>query len=449
MKTKLLLINPWVYDFSALNLWSKPLGLLRIAEFLSQFDVELELIDCTDEIRTHRKYGTGKYSRQIVKKPESLKSVPRNFARYGISVEDFKDKLRRAMPCSAILVTSIMAYWYPGVQKAIEIIKSMMPGTPVILGGIYPSLYHQHALDNSGADLIFRGSINTADMILSDDKTNSESQKFIDTLENIGILLNHKCSPKPYYSLGFYGSYSFAPLLTSTGCPFSCSYCASSILSETFIQRDPSHIVKELQELYALGVRDYAFYDDALLVNADKYLKIILREIINSGMQIRFHCPNGIHARHIDNELALLMKQSGFTTLRLSLETVNSTRQKTTGGKITSEAFLRSVNHLKKAGFTKEHLGVYLMYGLPGQKLEEVLEGVAFLKSINVRINLTEYSPIPGTSCWDELVSSGVITDSIDPLLTNNSAFSLLFSGYGTDAIDDLKNHVKQYNSEG
>jgi len=79
--------------------------------------------------------------------------------------------------------------------------------------------------------------------------------------------------------------------------------------------------------------------------------------------------------------------------------------------------------------------------------LKEVLDGIQFLKSMNVRINLTEFSPIPGTSCWEELKSAGVISDHIDPLLTNNSAFSLLYSGYGANAIDNLKNDVKRYNS--
>jgi len=29
----LLLINPWVYDFAAYDLWAKPLGLLYLAEY--------------------------------------------------------------------------------------------------------------------------------------------------------------------------------------------------------------------------------------------------------------------------------------------------------------------------------------------------------------------------------------------------------------------------------
>ena len=154
-----------------------------------------------------------------------------------------------------------------------------------------------------------------------------------------------------------------------------------------------------------------------------------------------------MHAKFIDDELAYLMKVSGFSTLRLSLETVNAERQSTTGGKITTDLFKGSVHHLKKHGFTKKQIGVYLMYGLPGQDLKEVEEGVNYLRNLGVRINLTDFSPIPGTSCWYELVAGGTITDTIDPLLTNNSVFSLLYAGYDICAFERLKTEVHKYNN--
>jgi len=79
MRPKCILINPWVYDFSAMNLWSSPLGLLKVAEYLSRFDLDLSLIDCTDVYRTKRKFGTGKYPRRIVEKPEIFKNCPEKF----------------------------------------------------------------------------------------------------------------------------------------------------------------------------------------------------------------------------------------------------------------------------------------------------------------------------------------------------------------------------------
>ncbi len=87
------------------------------------------------------------------------------------------------------------------------------------------------------------------------------------------------------------------------------------------------------------------------------------------------------------------------------------------------------------------------MYGLPGQGFEEIIDGVAFLKDLDLKIKLTELSPIPFTDCWEELKKTGTITDDIDPLLTNNSVFTILYSGYDLGALERLKQDVKQHNN--
>ena len=432
MKPKILFINPWIYDFSAVNLWSRPLGLLQVVEHLSQYDVDINLIDCTDSYKTNRRYGTGKFPRKIIDKPDILKAVPGNFARYGISTAEFKGLLKKYSPFDMVFVTSIMTYWYPGVLKAIEMVRDLHPHVPVILGGIYTSLYEKHAANNSGADNVYTGPIN------------SDMSRI---MQNFGLELIKKNDPVSYYKMGLYGSYPFAPLMTSKGCPYNCSYCASSCLYPGFVQRNPAEVIHEITELHSMGVRDFAFYDDALFVNSDSHLKVILREIIDSGIDIRFHCPNGVHARFIDDELVVLLKQSGFTTLRISLETVDNNRQAKTGGKVTSGTFQESIKSLKAAGFTKENIGVYLMFGLPGQNLAEVMEGINYLQDLDVRINLTEFSPIPGTQCWNELIDRGIIDENIDPLLTNNSVFSTLYAGYDWKELEKLKYGVKKYNS--
>ena len=58
MRLKILLINPWIYDFAAYNLWARPLGLIKVGEYLSSFDTELFFIDCSDSFEP-KKYGSG------------------------------------------------------------------------------------------------------------------------------------------------------------------------------------------------------------------------------------------------------------------------------------------------------------------------------------------------------------------------------------------------------
>jgi radical SAM superfamily enzyme YgiQ (UPF0313 family) len=430
MPLKVLLVNPWIYDFAAYNMWSTPLGLYKTAEYLSQFDVHLRYIDCLESYNPKR-YGDGRYLSERVERPPSLAKISRHYKRYGISIEDFKSRLQGSLPIDLVLVTSVMAYWYPGVQKVIKIIKETIGKIPTILGGLYPKLYPDHALLFSGADAVCVGNVEGSSGV---------------TLQSFGFRLRKLSrDPQPYYKMGL-NTHAYAPIQTSTGCPYRCSYCASYLLDGPYRGRDIDAVLKEIESLIEQGITDIAFYDDALLYDADNHIKPILREVIKRPMSVRFHTPNGLHARFIDEEVAYLMKQANFKTLRIGFETVNTTRQVETGGKTGTQEFIDALNRLKNAGFQGHEIGVYLMYGLPGQGLKEVKEGVEFLKSFKVLVKLAEFSPIRGTKAWEELVRLGVITDDLDPILTNNSVFTELFSPISLQELRRLKLDVKDYN---
>jgi len=224
LKLTCICINPWIYDFAAMNVWSRPLGLLKVAEYMSQFELQIRLIDCMD-VFEKKQYGRGKYPSEIVESPEPVEKIPRFFKRYGISIGEFQEKAESFMPYDIVFVTSIMSYWYPGVLKAIEIVRTVSPHVPIILGGIYATLFHEHAAMHSHADIVYKGSIR---------------ENITCELERLGITLNlstHRKNngsvaiKKQYHQLSLYSSFPFAPILTSQGCPFRCAYCASSVLS--------------------------------------------------------------------------------------------------------------------------------------------------------------------------------------------------------------------------
>ncbi|HED00998.1 MAG TPA: hypothetical protein ENN18_11580, partial [Proteobacteria bacterium] len=43
---RLALINPWIYDFAAYDLWAKPLGLLYLAAILRRNGFAVDFVDC-------------------------------------------------------------------------------------------------------------------------------------------------------------------------------------------------------------------------------------------------------------------------------------------------------------------------------------------------------------------------------------------------------------------
>ena len=58
---KILLVNPWIYDFSAYDFGIKPVGLLRVGEFLRRKGAKVDLVDCLAGCSTHKdEYGFSK-----------------------------------------------------------------------------------------------------------------------------------------------------------------------------------------------------------------------------------------------------------------------------------------------------------------------------------------------------------------------------------------------------
>jgi radical SAM superfamily enzyme YgiQ (UPF0313 family) len=164
-KKNILLINPWIYDFTAYDFWVKPLGLLYIAALLKQHtNFTLNFIDCLD--RHHpalekklptKGDGRGPFLKQEVPKPRVLANIPRKFSRYGIPLSLFMNELDQVAPPDVVLLTCSMTYWYPGVQAVVEQVRNRFGQVPIILGGVYSSILPHHALTQSGADVICDG----------------------------------------------------------------------------------------------------------------------------------------------------------------------------------------------------------------------------------------------------------------------------------------------------
>ncbi len=424
----LLLINPWIYDFAAFDLYMKPLGLLYLSSHLKKAGANIFFIDCMNRLDEffiknkfikNKKYGTGKFYYEEIEKPEILNFYPRKFKRYGIPYEEVKKRLisiKNSNKIDAILITSMMTYWYKGVFDMIKLVKKIFPQTPIFLGGIYASLMKEHATKYSNADYVVTGN-NIKEII-----------KFIFT--KINISYNESILPEnfnewlfPDYNL--YSQLSYLVIMSSISCPFKCTYCASRLLYPHYF-RYPSEKLFQNLIYYAdkFNIKDIAFYDDALLFNFKNNLKEFLDLILKNNYKFNFHTPNGLHIKFINEEVAEYLYNTNFKTIRLSLETSNVVRQKITGGKTTNKDFLKAVNFLHKAGFKEKDIEVYILFGLPGQTLNEIIESINFVKDNGATPKIVEYSLIPSTPDYNNFFKN----IEIDPLLHNNSLFYINYS---------------------
>lgn len=443
-----LLINPWIYDFAAYNFWVKPLGLLSIASVLRRNGFDLYFIDCLDALdqkvkntkdkeKTERRQdGRGHFAKERIEQPDVLSAIPRNYSRYGISPHLFEEHIRSIPKPDAVLVTSMMTYWYPGVFEVIRLVKRYHPDVPVLLGGVYATLCHDHAGNFSGADFCISG------------------QGEVSVLEKITELTRHRATfipdgadpdSLPYPAFDLLSRHDALCLLTARGCPNRCTYCASSQLNGAFRQREPARVLEEI--LYWVDcykVNDFAFYDDALLCNTREHLIPLLKGIIRHELSCNFHAPNGLHVREVTREVAELLIQAGFKTIRLGLETADEGRQAETGKKTNNREFKEAVQQLRNAGYGSADIGVYLLAGLPGQSIQEIRESIQFVRDCGARPCLAEYSPIPGTPLWDEALQHSPFDLKSEPLFHNNSILPCRKEGLSWEELYELKREVKR-----
>ncbi|MGB9629916.1 MAG: B12-binding domain-containing radical SAM protein [Thermodesulfobacteriota bacterium] len=449
-----LLVNPWITDFGAYNFWVRPLGLLYIAGLLRRYGFEVTFIDCLDFLVKRKEYRDGKFYKLKIEKPKPLHSIRKNYSQYGIPEEIFREKLSSIGKPDAIGITSGMTYWYPGVFRAIMILREFFRETPILLGGIYSSLCHEHAKKYSGADYVLDriDEVEALKLFAKVTGTLIPIQQSLPLkkrrkVPNIDQELQSENLPYPCFDL--YPQLDYTCIMTSRGCPFRCSYCASPWLSKRFLRRDPFRVVDEIEYWSThYKVHNIAFYDDALLIDAYEFFIPMVKEIIRRGIQCNFHTPNGLHIREIDQEVADLLFRGNFKTIRLGLETSNKEAQLETGGKVENQQFQQAVKHLRRSGYSNHEIGVYIMAGLPGQRVEEVEESIEFVRESGAKPYLVEYSPIPQTPMFEKAKKFSSFDLENEPLFHNNSLLPCQWEGFTMADYRNLKLKLKEiYNA--
>ena len=436
MKTlRALLINPYIYDFAAYNFWSSPLGLLYVGSILRENGFEITLIDCMEVQEEKRKEdGRAPFVKEKVAKPASLKGINKHFRRYGISPQELKKRLSNSDEPDLILVTSIMTYWYPGTEEVVKIAREVFPGSKIIVGGAYPTL-----CDNLAGD-----TLKDADLIV---KSNEISKFYAFVEDAFSISLSRKplmddlnVLPFPCYDL--YDSVTFVPLLTSFGCAFKCTYCATPYTHPAIIRRSPQSVIDEIVFRRRRGVKKYVIYDDSFLYKKEIYAKPLLRSISELPFKIDIYNPNAVNAAFIDEELAELLANTGFQEVRIGLESANPEVQKDMGGKVNLKSFERAIFLLRKAGFN-DNIYAYILAGLPFQKWEEVKETIDYVAASGARPYIAEYTPIPHTALFEQFYRSARYPIMENAIYQNNALFPFAWEGFTEENLIFLKNYVR------
>jgi radical SAM superfamily enzyme YgiQ (UPF0313 family) len=425
------------------------MGLLIISGFLKSHGYNITLLDCLD--RTHialQKYkgtlprtkenGSGKYLAEDIQVPESLEAVPRKYKRYGIPFNLTEDYLRELPRPGLIMVSSLMSYWWESTRDMINLVKKIFPEVPIFAGGLYPSTYPEHCERECKPDYI-QVNNDLIEMLVKIDKVFGISRDYHEI--NFSIEDNYY----PDYSI--VGDRSSLPIMTSVGCPFNCPFCVTPLRWGKFRPLNLDRIVNDVTLFNReYGVRNFAFYDDALFHRKESHFFSFAEKLLKKGIQAAFYTPNSLFARAVDRELAEIMKQMNFVNPRLSYESADSELQQDMK-KVDNSDLSGAIKNLEDAGYRRLEMEIYLLFGLPGQDKESVIDGMKFINDLGAKIHLTYYSPLKGTRFGDNIIEK-YFPKNHDPALTNKFGFLTWHTKIGVNEFEEIREIKRQLNSQ-
>ncbi|MDD5020635.1 MAG: B12-binding domain-containing radical SAM protein [Endomicrobiaceae bacterium] len=433
---RILLVNPPIYDFSAYDLWAKPLALLYLSSILKKQNVQIEFFDYMDRLSKlienteSNIYGCGHYIKEKIAKPKIIEDIQKDYFRFGIPANTAEKYFESLQPPDVIIIGSVMTYWYMGVEETVKSLKKIFPDTPIILGGIYATLCFEHAQKIKDINDIITGGFSGLETIL---------EKY-----NINIKSNNDFSSFPIPDYSVYEKLEYVAIRTSIGCPFNCSYCAQKILNNRTYSLKTIDVIKN--EIYELtndkNIKNVVFYDDTLLYNANRHIKVLFRNMLDYNKTFNMHTPTGLHAKFLDEELAELMFHVKLIDPRFSLETADAHEQQYSDHKITNNEFKSAIKILKRAGYKNGEYTVYLLIGMPNQNIMSIKDSIKFAHDLGAKIEFSEYGPIPYTANWayiDELFKE-------EPLFQNRTYFLSRQKNYSE--LLELKQFAKNLNNK-
>lgn len=373
-KRRALLINPPVYDAQYWARWSQPAGLLRIATLLRKKGYQIDFIDCMET--DVRGMVTKALRYDPNGRPLAIKrdNITKRIYHFGISLQELEKRLRRLEEPDEIWITSIMTYWWESTRDVVTLAKRLFPNATILVGGIYPTLASEHAQENLGADIIFKGEIREASQLPTD--------------------LSLYAKPP-----------SYAILATSRGCPWDCVYCAARALNggAKVRIRTTDDILEEIRYKYEqFGIRHFGFYEDNALINREHFIEV-MQSIIESRLPLHLYAPEGFETRLLDEDLLRLMKMAGFKKVHLPLETVRTDVNRQWNRRHSStSSFEHALEAAICAGFRPrtQEINAFVLFGLPDELLEDVVDSTLYAHHMVGSVIPMLFSPVPSTQVF-------------------------------------------------
>jgi len=312
---------------------------------------------------------------------------------------------------------SAMTTYFP--EAVWETKRAKEKGFPVIIGGPHVIADPVSSLQQSGADFACdgEGEIALASLLNGEscdqipglvwregsEIRRSQAAVFYPDIDDFGepawdLIDPRTYPPAPHGMIA--RDFPLAPIITTRGCPYKCSYCSAPITAGKKMRyRDPKKVVDEIERLVnEYGVKEIQIEDDNFTMKREHVLAMC-NELLERKIKVLWSLPNGVRIDRLDKEMLREMKRAGCYLMALGIESANERILDMVSKHLKPSMVRGVVNDVVEAGI--EAWG-FFMIGFPTETRAEIENTVEFALSLPLsRLQFTKTTPLPGTPIYD------------------------------------------------
>ena len=350
------------------------------------------------------------------------------------------------------------------INEILGITKEIDARIVTIIGGPHPSAVPLEAMGFfSSADFGFKGEAEIGLPMLVNKLSDKEKidfkeipgliwkenqnwtineQVFHKDLDDFDQLSWDLIKPQEYAQPGSITSGSVAPIITTRGCPYLCTFCSPHIIAGRKVRcRSSKNIIQEiklLKEKY--GMKKIAIMDENFTFFKNHALSLC-GDLIKEKLNMKFFLPNGIRLDTLDDKLLQLMRKAGFTTsVAVGIESGSERILKMIRKHLKKESVREKIKLMRKNGFRP--IG-YFILGFPTETREEMYETLKFAKEL--KLSRAAFSPLlllPETDIYKQLEKNGQLPLDYDFTSLSTDNLTCTPSGMTLDEFYKIRKDI-------
>jgi radical SAM superfamily enzyme YgiQ (UPF0313 family) len=293
------------------------------------------------------------------------------------------------------------------INEAYELARSYRDaGVPVVMGGLHVTSV-PHEPQRCGAS----SALGEGEVVWPQILADAARGKLRPVYDGRGREFDLADAPLPAYELLDIDSYNRLTVQTSRGCPWRCSFCASSVLlTRRYKQKPVDKVLREIDKIREVWARPFVeFADDNLFVNR-AYWRALLPEL--ARRRVKWFAETDLSVSE-DDQLLEAARRAGCVEVLIGFE--SPVEQGLDGLELRRNWRRRKWPVYKEAIRRVQAHGIRVnacfMLGLDGHTTDVFDDLYDFVEdAVPFDVQITYLTPFPGTPAYGRLRREGRLT---------------------------------------